>query len=178
MTLGKLVAAIIRVAGAIRPRFTIGRRQPMRATLGEEPFYQLKALLATLAAIAVIALIAYQIYDLKDPLPGATPVPRQIFGKVIAPSACYSSALGAIWRTDDDLRFIWDSTFEQIAYGTFPWGLLAPIAFAALLTSADRRRLLAASARGRRGSRARRSCARSGSPYGWSPALAIANGAA
>ena len=45
-----------------------------------------------------------------------------------SPNGCWSSALGAIWRPDDDLRYIFDSTFEQIAYGTFPWGILAPIA--------------------------------------------------
>ena len=38
-----------------------------------------------------------------------------------------------MWRPDDDLRFVFDSTFEQIAYGTFPWGMLAPIAMVALL---------------------------------------------
>src|SRR5262245_28835458 len=142
-TLARLAwQAVVRIGGAISPRFAIGRKRAMRETLGEQPIEQLKVLLATLGAIALIGLLAYQMYDLKDPVPGATPVQRQILGKVIAPSACYSSALGAVWRADDDLRFIWDSTFEQIAYGTFPWGLLAPIAFAALLASPDRKRRL------------------------------------
>src|SRR5262249_6055612 len=140
-TLARLAwQAVVRIGGAISPRFAIGRKRAMRETLGEQPIEQLKGLLATLGAIALIGVVAYQMYDLKDPIPGATPVQRQVLGKVIAPSACYSSALGAIWRADDDLRFIWDSTFEQIAYGTFPWGLLAPIAFAALLASPDRKR--------------------------------------
>jgi hypothetical protein len=45
-----------------------------------------------------------------------------------------------VWRPDDDLRFVFDSTFEQIAFGTFPWGILAPIAFAGLLASSDPKR--------------------------------------
>jgi hypothetical protein len=48
-------------------------------------------------------------------------------------------------RPDDYIIIIYDSMFEQIAYGTFPWGLLAPVAMAALLAAPDpRRRLLGA----------------------------------
>src|SRR6185503_20155327 len=104
------------------------------------------AALATLATIGLVALLASQLYDLKTPYPGMTPPPaREVFGKAILPTGCYSWALGGVWRADDDLRMVFDSTFEQIAYGTFPWGLLAPIAMMALLGSADpRRRLLGA----------------------------------
>ena len=90
--------------------------------------------------IAVIGVLAYQLYDLREPQPGLVPPQRALFGKAIVPDGCWSSALGAIWRPDDDLRYIYDSTFEQIAYGTFPWGILAPIAIASLIASADRKR--------------------------------------
>jgi hypothetical protein len=101
------------------------------------------AVLATLAAIGLIGLLAHQLYDLKAPYPGLTPPPvREVLGKAIIPNGCYSWALGGIWRPEDDLRIIYDSTFEQIAYGTFPWGLLAPVAMAALLAGADPRRKL------------------------------------
>jgi hypothetical protein len=96
------------------------------------------ALFATLVVIALAALLAYQLYDLRTPYPGMTPPPaRQVLGKAIIPSGCYSWALGGTWRPDDDLRVIYDSMFEQIAYGTYPWGLLAPIAMAALLAADD-----------------------------------------
>jgi hypothetical protein len=101
---------------------------------------QLKVLLTTLAVIAVIGVLAYQLYDLREPQPGAIPPQRALLGKAIVPSGCWSSALGAIWRPDDDLRYIYDSTFEQIAYGTFPWGILGPIAIASLIASKDRKR--------------------------------------
>jgi hypothetical protein len=97
--------------------------------------------LATLAAAGLVALLAHQLYDLKTPYPGMTPPPaREVLGKAILPTGCYSWALGGVWRVEDDLRIAYDSTFEQIAYGTFPWGLLAPIAMVALLGSGDVRR--------------------------------------
>jgi 4-amino-4-deoxy-L-arabinose transferase-like glycosyltransferase len=101
----------------------------------------LVAALAGLAALALIALVAHQIYELKTPYPGMTPPPaRELLGKAILPDGCYSWALGAIWRPEDDLRYIYDSTFEQIAYGSYPWGLLAPLAMAGLIDAPDARR--------------------------------------
>jgi hypothetical protein len=99
------------------------------------------AVVATLAALALLALLAHQIYDLKPVYPGLTPPPaRELLGKAIIPHGCYAPALGGVWRPEDDLRIIYDSAFEQIAYGTFPWGLLAPIAMMALVGSDDARR--------------------------------------
>ncbi len=112
------------------------RVEPRPVELGE----QLKVLIATLATIAVIAALAYQLYDIHRPYPGAVPAGRSIAGHVIAPTNCWSSVLGGIWKPDDDLRMIYDSTFEQIAYGTFPWGIAGPIAIAALLAAADSKR--------------------------------------
>jgi hypothetical protein len=101
----------------------------------------LVAALAAAAAIGLVGVLAHQLYDLKTPYPGMTPPPaRELLGKAIVPGGCYSWALGAIWRPEDDLRIIYDSTFEQIAYGSYPWGLLAPIAMAALLGAPDARR--------------------------------------
>jgi hypothetical protein len=106
----------------------------VRAAVRRRPVLpELPALVATLAAAAVLGLLAWQIYDVKDPHPGIVPQARQIFGQAIVPEGCWSWALGGVWRPEDDLRFIFDSTFEQIAYGTFPWGVLAPLAMAALL---------------------------------------------
>ena len=113
----------------------IRRREPIAPWL--------PPLVATLATAGVVALLAHQLYDLKTPFPGMTPPPaRALFGKAILPTGCFSWALGGTWRPDDDLRMIYDSTFEQIAYGTFPWGVLAPIAMAALLAGSDPRRKL------------------------------------
>jgi hypothetical protein len=48
-----------------------------------------------------------------------------------------------VWRPEDDLRYVFDSSFEQIAYGTFPWGILGPIAMLLLLRDPHPRRRLA-----------------------------------
>ncbi len=97
----------------------------------------LPALIAGLVAIALLGVLVYQIYDLRPLSPPASPPAREVLGQAIVPNGCWSSALGAIWRPEDDLRFIYDSSFEQIAYGTFPWGVLAPIAMFSLLRSID-----------------------------------------
>ncbi len=94
-------------------------------------------LIAALVASGLVGLLAYQLYELKAPVPGMMPPAREVLGKAIVPEGCWSWALGGLWRPDDDLRMIYDSTFEQIAYGTFPWGVLAPIAMAMLLRSDD-----------------------------------------
>lgn len=95
-------------------------------------------LIATIACAVLVGWLAYQLYALETPRPGMLPPPRAIFGKAIVTESCWSSLLGAMWRPDDDLRMVFDSMFEQIAYGTFPWGVLAPIAMVALLASSDK----------------------------------------
>jgi hypothetical protein len=132
-------AAAIRVGGAIRPRWAVGRSTA--SSRGDMSLVdQLKGLGATLAAIGLLALLIYQVFELREPQPWVTPPQRAVLGTAIAPGGCWSWALGAVWRPDDDLRFIYDSTWEQIAYGTFPWGILAPVAMMALIGAADRKR--------------------------------------
>ncbi|HUS30444.1 MAG TPA: hypothetical protein VMZ53_18170 [Kofleriaceae bacterium] len=116
----------------------IGKAKEDRPPLVE----QIKALVATLLAIGVAAILIYQLYSLVRPQPGLVPPLRAVFGKAIVGSGCYSSALGGMWRPDDDLRYSFDSTFEQIAYGTFPWGILGPISMFALIISPERRKRL------------------------------------
>jgi hypothetical protein len=93
---------------------------------------------ATIACAVLVGWLAYQLYALETPRPGMVPPPRALFGQAIVTEPCWSSLLGAMWRPDDDLRMAFDSMFEQIAYGTFPWGVLAPIAMVALLASSDK----------------------------------------
>jgi hypothetical protein len=105
----------------------------------------IKALVAALAAVALVAWLAYQLYDLVllwdlEPNHPNGNALREVFDHAIVTSKCWSSALGAIWKPEDDLRFVYDSTFEQIAYGTFPWGVLAPIAMMSLIGAKDSRR--------------------------------------
>jgi hypothetical protein len=90
------------------------------------------ALVATVATIALVAVLAVQLYDLRDPIPGT----RALWGKSIIASECWSTALGGLWKANDTVTAGYDVAFEQIAFGTFPWGIAAPIAVGALLGSA------------------------------------------
>ncbi|HSD86361.1 MAG TPA: hypothetical protein VLB44_02565 [Kofleriaceae bacterium] len=128
----------LRAGRSMHMRWAIRDRQPFVAdrSLAE----QIKVVVAALAGAAVLGVLVYQLYSLSQPVPGLQPPQREVFGKAIVPTGCWSSALGAVWRPEDDLRYTFDSTFEQIAYGTFPWGILGPIAMFALMSSADRRR--------------------------------------
>ena len=94
------------------------------------------ALVAALGALALILLLADQIYSWAQPTTGH----RELFGHSIVPVDCWSSRLGGMWKVDDDIRMGVDSVFEQIAFGTYPVGVLAPIALVALAGGADDRR--------------------------------------
>ncbi|MEO8552304.1 MAG: hypothetical protein ABI678_20145, partial [Kofleriaceae bacterium] len=135
LDLGRAVRnAALAIGRRLRPRWGIGRT-PLPYRRGDNA----PALLATaLAAIALVAII-YQVFSLRDPQPGLIPPQRAVLGHAIVANGCWSPALGGAWRGDDDLRYVFDSTFEQIGFGTFPWGVLAPIAFAALIASSDER---------------------------------------
>ncbi|MBA3819955.1 MAG: hypothetical protein H0X17_13760, partial [Deltaproteobacteria bacterium] len=118
-------------------RWAIGREPARYQGAGHGP-----ALIATALVLVLIYVLAYQLYALRDPYPGILPPARQMLGRAVVPEGCWSWMLGGIWRPEDDLRFIYDSTFEQIAYGTFPWGILGPIAMLALLRDPDPKRRL------------------------------------
>jgi hypothetical protein len=132
-----LIAPLAAFAGA----GVLGIRVTLRSK--RIPVMEIVAVLAGLAAVVLAYLAARQLFELvpvEEVLPGAQPPHRELFDRAIVPSGCWSSWLGATWAVKDDLRYIFDSTFEQIAYGTFPWGLLAPIAMYALLTDESRER--------------------------------------
>ncbi len=127
--------SVLAFVARVRPRASIGRELWPYRRADNGP-----ALLATAIAAIAIAALVYQMFALRDPQPGLTPPQREVLGHAIVAPGCWSPALGGMWRSEDDLRIIYDSTFEQIAYGTFPWGLLAPIAFASLIAMTDKRR--------------------------------------
>jgi hypothetical protein len=134
---GALLGLLVPI-GAFAAAGSLGVPLITNAIKGRLALSHLPALLAALAAAALIGVLAYQLYDLHELSAKLPPQSREVFGHAVVPNGCWSSALGAIWRPEDDLRVIYDSSFEQIAYGTFPWGVLAPIAMFGLLRSADR----------------------------------------
>jgi hypothetical protein len=132
------------VAASVSPRRRIGHpelRAPWGQWIGDRNATWLggKGLVATAASLLLLYVMLRHAYKLGPLTPGT----REIFGRSIIPTNCYSWALGGTWQGSDDTRVLYDSSVEQIAFGTFPWGLLAPIAIAALMTSARRRHRLA-----------------------------------
>ena len=120
----------------------IAHRRRVRWSIGRTPLAYHggnygAAFVATLAVITLVAALAYQLYDLSPPHPGITPPVRRIGNVAIVPEGCWSWLLGGVWRAEDDLRFVFDSSFEQIAYGTYPWGVLAPVAMLLLVRDPD-----------------------------------------
>ena len=95
-----------------------------------EPWLGVGALVASIVLFTAAILLVRQLFDL-GPLTVGT---RQIFGKSILVSDCWSSLLGGQWRNDDDLRATYDSLFEQIGFGMYPWAMLVPVALGALAT--------------------------------------------
>lgn len=87
--------------------------------------------LCIIGALVCFAVVFYYVYDWRDPVPGT----RQIFGQSFIPTEQYIETLGGKWRLRDDLSSNFNSLFEQIAYGAFPWSILAPIAIAHLMMS-------------------------------------------
>jgi hypothetical protein len=124
----------LRIAKRVAPRVAAGREASRYATNDNWP-----AFVATMFTIAIAGVLAYQLYSLVEPQPGLTPSQRALFGKAIVATGCWSSALGAIWRPDDDLRYPFDSAFEQIGFGTYPWGILGIVAMASLIASPESR---------------------------------------
>lgn len=127
-------------ARAVRNVWASIDRRPVRPTMPAMTDVAQAAvgMIAGLAALGLGAWIIYQIFEL-GPLTVGT---RQVFGRSILTSDCYSSLLGGVWRQDDDMRSTYDSLFEQIGFGMFPWGVLVPIALGGLATGAcgERRR--------------------------------------
>ncbi len=96
--------------------------RPQRRQLG------VAAALTLLASIAALAVVAFIVYDFVEPVPGT----RQLGGYSFIPTEVPSATVGGIWRAADNADATFDSLFEQLAYGLYPWSALAPIALARL----------------------------------------------
>ncbi|MCE9574997.1 MAG: hypothetical protein K8W52_17740 [Deltaproteobacteria bacterium] len=134
---GALLGLLVPI-GAIALAGGLGLRPLTGPRATDEPLVtaaDVVAIAASLAAVGLIAWLAKDIYSLKPPTPGT----RELLGKSIIPSDCWSTALGGLWKVDDDVGKTFDSVFEQIGYGTFPWGILALVALFGLATADDRR---------------------------------------
>ncbi len=83
---------------------------------------------AVIAGLVVFALAVVAIFDFIEPSVGD----RAILGKALKPSKEYVDAIGGLWRSNGDLKVNFNTLFEQLAFGLFPWIALAPIAIGRL----------------------------------------------
>ncbi|GAB4561437.1 MAG: hypothetical protein Tsb0020_08950 [Haliangiales bacterium] len=80
---------------------------------------------ATLAVTAgALAVTFAAVFDLSPPIPGE----RALFGYSVIPNHEYLSELGGSWRRTEQRGVSFNFLFEHIAFGAFPWSILAPIA--------------------------------------------------
>ncbi|MEZ4360749.1 MAG: hypothetical protein R3B48_11250 [Kofleriaceae bacterium] len=136
---GRALADLMSPAARWRRAGEVPARKEPPADAGET-WLGAKGLVATALAAVAAYLLVDQTIDFGPLQPGT----RQVLGHSILPTSCYSWALGGLWQPSDDLRALFDSSVEQIAFGAFPWGLMAPLAIAALLASPRNRERRAA----------------------------------
>jgi hypothetical protein len=121
----------VRVLARVSPRHAVGREEPVRTAAripARDAAIAAVSLLALVGALGAVYVLFDQIYDVQQRAPGT----REVFGKSLLTTECWSDALGGLWRSHDDVRSTYDSMFEQIAFGMFPWSVLAPVALLAL----------------------------------------------
>jgi 4-amino-4-deoxy-L-arabinose transferase-like glycosyltransferase len=94
---------------------------------------------AGVASVVAIVTVLWAIgaaFDLVDSKAGDF----EFFGKTLQATDGARSALGGLWKDNGNLNYTFSSLFEQLAFGTFPWGLLAPVALGALVVNRRRGR--------------------------------------
>ncbi|WP_428264777.1 ArnT family glycosyltransferase [Haliangium sp.] len=86
------------------------------------------AWLGIVGGLVAVAVVLAAVFELRPPVPGD----RALFGYSVAPTSDYVAVLGGRWRSGDNPAATFNSLFEQIAFGTYPWSALAPLAIAHL----------------------------------------------
>jgi uncharacterized protein (TIGR03382 family) len=107
-------------------------RRPLRGPVPAwpDPPRMIVALVAAAATGVVTVWLARQIFDL-GPLTVGT---REVGGESIIATECWSSALGAVWKSGDNVTQTYNTLFEQIGFGMFPWAIVVPLALGAVAT--------------------------------------------
>ncbi len=62
-----------------------------------------------------------------------------LFGKTFHADGKYDPLIAGAWKQEGNLKINFDSLFEQIAFGMFPWVVLAPIAVARIASGASQK---------------------------------------
>jgi hypothetical protein len=92
------------------------------------PQLRLAAIIATVVFVAASVYFVFEVFDWVDAAEGEL----SFFGKTFHADPGYHALLAGPWKREGDLKILFDSLFEQVAFGAFPWVALAPIALARL----------------------------------------------
>ncbi len=85
------------------------------------------ALVSGLAFLAIAAYFTLEVFDWVD----AGDSEFSVFGKTFhASKGEYNPLIAGVWKTEGNLKVNFQSLFEQVGFGLFPWIALAPIALA------------------------------------------------
>lgn len=101
---------------------------------GQGRYLQLAAALSLLLFAGALYYFVGEVFEWVD----AKDDEFSIFGKTLHTGKDYSQLLAGAWKQEGNLKINFNSLFEQIAFGLFPWICLAPIAVARMGMGAER----------------------------------------
>ncbi len=96
---------------------------------------KIAALVSILILLAALYYFVGEVFSWTDAEEGEF----SLFGKTMHTGNEYSRLLGGAWKQEGDLKVNFNSLFEQIAFGLFPWICLAPVAVARMGMGTDKR---------------------------------------
>jgi 4-amino-4-deoxy-L-arabinose transferase-like glycosyltransferase len=136
------LGVLLLARGAVSPRGPKGAQGAPGAREREPAQRRQRVHLAGVAALGLgvaalaLAWLLAAIFDLRDPIPGQ----RALLGYSIVSTNEYVTPLGGVWMQSDDVRATFNTLFERLAYGLYPWSALAPVALVHLATGLRRGR--------------------------------------
>ncbi len=103
-------------------------------SLASKTHLKIAAVLASLGFLALAGYFVFGVFDWVE----AGENEFSIFGKTFHASPEYQNLIAGKWRTEGDLKVNFNSLFQQLALGLFPWIGLAPIAIAKMAQGGDK----------------------------------------
>jgi 4-amino-4-deoxy-L-arabinose transferase-like glycosyltransferase len=127
--------AAFAIAGALALAYRRPDDEPATPAREKLSLYAGSAIAAAVA-VGILVWVVGAVFDWVEASPGD----HAIFGYTLRAGPDYVEALGGAWRSQVPASVTWDSLFEQIAYGFFPWVALAPFALGRAATGRGSRR--------------------------------------
>ncbi len=95
---------------------------------------QIAAAISLLVFAAVLLYFTLEVFDWVE----AKDSEFSLFGKTFHANSDYNKLLAGVWKQEGNLKINFNSLFEQVAFGMFPWICLAPIAVARMASGGSK----------------------------------------